>query len=549
MMDVVGSAITTCPGGGVNPLVLIICTHLRRDRSKAVDRDFLQPLAGVHVGSCIDHDRYEVELYHEMWHGPFDTASILPGRYTLVFLTGLQQDFDRMRQLSYFFRRSGATVVAGGNICTLFPDFAARFFDSVCVGGVEAVFQVMRDHEAGTLGTVYRGPRQGAGSFPLAYHLLTKAGIDVPLHLVEASRGCRFTCTFCILPAEQNRYLSYGAPSVSQAIESSVASSPRWSLRRRFPMVWFMDNNFSDNPRVLAELCRVLSGHKRVRAWGALITQNVLRDRDAIRMMARSKCRALFVGIESFDREFLKRTRKRQNLSKAQSVEDDVAFAERCGISVVYSQLVDPRTALPATVEADLRAIAQGGVLPLPCFISFVSPLVGTEMFWDCVAEGDLRPGLRLREMDGETIAFNTSVVPEAELVRFARVAFTQTWRLVPRRLVLWNVIRRMSRARCLSPFQWVVALQCSWRVMAKSSEYSTTAGRNYLGGQERLDTQYREYPADIGADDLKRYFEPVLLTEADGRVADWLLPYHPSRSRQPVPANMEQPDGLPGLP
>ena len=190
--------------------VLIICTHLRRDRSKAADRDFLQPLAGVHIGSCIDHARHEVELHHEMWHGPYDTSGIAPGQHDLVFLTGLQQDFDRMRQLSYHFRRAGAKVVAGGNMCTLFPHFAAQFFDAVCEGGVEAVFEVMRDFEAGGLQPVYRGPRQGAGGFPVAYHLLAKAGIDVPLHLLEASRGCSFTCSFCILPAERNSHLAYG---------------------------------------------------------------------------------------------------------------------------------------------------------------------------------------------------------------------------------------------------------------------------------------------------------------------------------------------------
>jgi hypothetical protein len=36
-----------------------------------------------------------------------------------------------MRQLSYFFRREGATVVAGGSVCTQFPEFATQFFGVV----------------------------------------------------------------------------------------------------------------------------------------------------------------------------------------------------------------------------------------------------------------------------------------------------------------------------------------------------------------------------------------------------------------------------------
>ena len=528
------------------PRVLIVCSHLRRDRAKARDRDFLQPLAGVHVGSCIDHERHAVELYHEMWHGPFDTGAIVPGRYPVVFLTGLQQDFDRMRQLSFHFRRAGAVVVAGGNVCTLFPEFATQFFDVVCVGGVESVFDIMEDHERGTLQPVYRGSRRPRGVFPVAYHLLASAGIDVPFHLLEASRGCSFTCSFCIIPAERNRHHSYGALAVRDAIDRSVRESPRWSLRRLFPMLWFMDNNFSDDPAYLAELCSVLAGHRPVRAWGALITQNVLRDRATITMMARAKCRVIFVGIESFDREFLRSTRKKQNLSRTQSVPDDVAFAERQGIVVVYSQLVDPRTAVIQSVRDDLAATARDGRLPLPAFISYISPLVGTEMFWECVARDELRPGLRMRELDGETIAFRQTREPLAALVDFARTAFTETWRLTPRRLVLMNVVRRMVRARCVDPFRWFIAVQCAWRALAKSSDYSTAMPRTYLGGEEVLDPQYGEHPPDIAPGDLERYFAPVLLTEPDGSLARWLRPYRPDTVHG-EPA-VETADGLSGM-
>jgi hypothetical protein len=518
--------------------VLIICTHMRRDRSKGIDRDFLQPLAGVHIGSCISHDIYDVTLYHEMWHGPYDPAAALPGRYALVFLTGLQQEFDRMRQLSYFFRQAGSKVVAGGSICTLFPEFAARFFDVVCVGGVEAVFDVMRDYASGDLRSVYRASRLMAGNFSVAYHLLAKSGIDLPFHLIEASRGCSFACSFCTLPAEKSRFAAYGTSALLAAIDHSIAASPRWSLRRWWPMIWFMDNNFSDDAENLRKICNLLSSHRKIRGWGALITQNVLRDRDMITLMARSKCRALFVGIESFDREFLKAMRKKQNLSRTQSVAEDVMFAERQGIVIVYSQLIDPRSAVSDKARADLVAIARDGRLPLPAFIGFVSPLVGTHMFWECIHRNELRPGLRMRELDGETIAFRKTKEPLERAVELGRAVSTETWRIVPRYLVLWNVLRRMVRAHRLDPWGWFLAIRSSWRIMAKAGSYSTARPRNYLGGEDLLDPQYFEYPADVSQADIERYFQPILLTESDGRVADWLLPYYkhvPSNSTYPA--------------
>jgi len=111
-------------GRTTKPQILVLCAHLHEDRARKKDRDYLQPMAGLHIGSLVDRRKYRVTLYHEMWHGAYATAEIRPGEYAIVFLTGLQMDFDRMRQLSYFFRRAKALTVAGGSLCTLFPDFA-----------------------------------------------------------------------------------------------------------------------------------------------------------------------------------------------------------------------------------------------------------------------------------------------------------------------------------------------------------------------------------------------------------------------------------------
>jgi hypothetical protein len=62
----------------------------------------MQPISGLHIASLIDKRHFDVRLHHEDWHGPFDTS--IPVPIDLVFLTGLQVDFDRMRQLAFFFK-------------------------------------------------------------------------------------------------------------------------------------------------------------------------------------------------------------------------------------------------------------------------------------------------------------------------------------------------------------------------------------------------------------------------------------------------------------
>src|SRR4051794_34265389 len=167
----------------------------------------MQPIAGLHVASLIDRRRFDVELYHEDWHGPFETARAV--RYDLVFLTGLQPDFDRMRQLSYFFRKAGATVVAGGSICTSFPEFATQFSDAVCVGGVDSVPEVVDDFLRGRVKSIYRSPATAISSYVADYSLFTRSGISPKLHLLESSRGCSFKCTFCVMPGEVGGHATY----------------------------------------------------------------------------------------------------------------------------------------------------------------------------------------------------------------------------------------------------------------------------------------------------------------------------------------------------
>src|ERR1700758_3813247 len=91
---------------GPKPRALVVCAHLRPGRDKRRSNYLMQPIAGLHVASLIDQATFDVCLYHEDWHGPLEAANCKG--FELVFLSGLQVDFDRLRQLSFYFRRSGA---------------------------------------------------------------------------------------------------------------------------------------------------------------------------------------------------------------------------------------------------------------------------------------------------------------------------------------------------------------------------------------------------------------------------------------------------------
>jgi radical SAM superfamily enzyme YgiQ (UPF0313 family) len=510
--------------------VAVVCATFNNDRSAKPDRLWLQPQTGLQIASQIDRDRYDVTLRHEMWHGLYRVQDV--PEVDLVFLTGLQRDFDRQRQLAYLFKRRGAVTVAGGSVCTLFPDFAAGFFDAVCSGGVDSVPQVMRDFEHGELRRIYRSAPTSISDYRVDYRLLAAAGIGGHLHLVEASRGCDFACAFCTVPAERARFTRFGADRVRAMIDDAIDSSPWWSLKRFYPIVSFIDNNFANDRAYTLELCTILKGHSRLKGWGALVTQDVLRDHELIERMAGAGCGILFTGIESLDPKFLKANNKRQNVKYADTLFEDVAFAQKRGIVVAYGYLLDPRVSTSADMAAQAKQIARVEALTYPSYFSFIAPLLGTRLFWDSAERGEMRPNLRLRDLDGTTIAYRGAHDTDEELSRFAETVFRHTNRLVSRRSLVLKSLRMGWRGRRTHLRDYLVLLNANLRVMHEMRAASRRVRRDYLGGTDVLDPSYTWFPEDISAEDRRRYFDPILVTDDRSRLQPWLEPYRPAARR-----------------
>ena len=513
-------------GAATKRRALVVCAHLRPGRDKRRSRYFMQPITGLHIASLVDRRHFDVRLYHEDWHGPFDTSRC--AGYDLVFLTGLQPDFDRLRQLSFHFRAAGATVVAGGSVCTVFPEFATRFFDVVCAGGVDSVPEVVADFLAGSLKPVYSSPNSRISRYEVDYRLFSRHGINPLIHLMETSRGCSFKCSFCVMPSEVGGHVRYELDLLAKGVDDAIASSPAWSFRRWYPMVMLLDNNFSDDRGHMLQVARLLAEHRRVRGWAALVTQNVLHDRELITHLARSRCYLLFVGVESLDPAMLRRYNKKQNLGRRHDVIEDIAFAESQGIAICYGYLFDYRHQTAAQMEEQMQRIADDSRLPMPVYLSVVAPLAGTASFWDDLRSRDLAPNLRLRDLDGETIGHARLADRQEAIVDFIERMFRRPWTVVGRYRILVKTLRRIVRARTLNPVRWYVIASANFHCFLWSNA-TPARPRSYVAGTDTLDPQYFERPAGLSEQDRIRYFDPIVLTDEHGAPAPWLKSYIPA--------------------
>jgi hypothetical protein len=195
-------------------------------------------------------------------------------------------------------------------------------------------------------------------------------------------------------------------------------------------------------------------------------------------------------------------------------------------------------------MEQQIRVIAENPLIPMPVYMSVVAPLAGTESFWDDLDSGRLAPNLRLRDLDGETIAYSQLAGSADAVVTFVEKIFRRPWTVVGRVGILFKTLRRLARSGTLNPIRWyfmsVANLHCFvW------SRATPSQPRSYLAGSDTLDPQYFERPADLSDRDRATYFDPVYLTDAAGGPSDWLKPYHLRRSKLNIRRTGSNPDSI----
>ncbi len=269
-----------------------------------------------------------------------------------------------------------------------------------------------------------------------------------------------------------------------------------------------------------------LKNEKRIKWWGGLISQNDFADDELISFMSDCKCEILFTGLESMDELFLEANSKKQNLHNVSSIIDCIDRAQRKHILVNFGYLFDPRISSISQMKEQFRKVTENEKLLFPCFFSFVSPLLGTTVFKESVERGELLPGLRLRDLDGCTLAYRNVRDSMDDISEFADVIFRNLKSIVSLRRLLFKTLRFMWRYRVKWMVKWYVIYKNNTRPFTMYRTTKDYRPRSYIGGTDRLDPQYDSYPEDISDGDYERYFAPVMVTDADGEPADWLRQY-----------------------
>jgi len=222
------------------------------------------------------------EFNKVIWHDRYYKNNVL------VCITCFTSNCYEAYKIAKEFKKRGSTVIMGGPHVTYLPEEALAFCDSVVVGQAEGVWgDLITDYENGTLKPKYSGTADEFDHLKVHEELLNS-----PPHVIkeflETSRGCKFRCHFCTIPALSNgqMYLQ----STTAIVELIKKIKPSYNS------VSFIDNNIYSDPGYAKELFLALKPLKI--KWNSQCTIDIAKNQETLKLARESGCNGLLFGYE-----------------------------------------------------------------------------------------------------------------------------------------------------------------------------------------------------------------------------------------------------------
>ena len=222
----------------------------------------------------------------------------------LVAITVTVDVMNRAIEIAKEFRKRSVKVVAGGIHITADPKGAYGYFDAICIGMAERIWQrILFDAQNDSLKEIYNDMLSISGQEIVSpdYDIIDNSKY-LYTNIISTSRGCPFECDFCY-NSSQSVHKAY----INRPIEDVIREIK--TLRTRHIM--FIDDNFIGNPswtkKFLAQIKPL--GLK----YNAAVTSNIVDMPDILDDLKESGCQSLFIGFESINDKAIDSVNKVQN--------------------------------------------------------------------------------------------------------------------------------------------------------------------------------------------------------------------------------------------
>ena len=390
---------------------------------------FAPPVTGTHLAALVPPE-HEVDVVHEQVREVPIRADV-----DLVAITFFSGFARRAYEVADAYRRLGVRVILGGPHVSYWQDEALEHADAIAVGEGDELFPQMIDDAAkGRLERLYKGRTPSLEGLPTARYDLLEDRFVVR-RVLQATRGCPFTCSFCAVPDLNPGFRVRPVADVVRDIARTSFAMP-WQDK----VVWFWDDNLLAKRRWARELLEAMTPLRKW--WLTQASIDIVKDDALLRSMRDSGCIGIFLGIESLDAGDLTQVGKRQN--KASEYQRAIAKLHDHGICVMAGFMAGFDDQDPDRIVRTAEGLNRVGV-DVP-FLSILTPLRGTPLYDRFLADGRMLRDRSWDHYNGYNVAFRPArMTPELLLA-----AHRELWR---RAFSPAAVAERLLRgARTLSP-------------------------------------------------------------------------------------------------
>ncbi len=310
------------------------------------------------------------EFNRVIWHDRYYQS----GR--LVAITCFTSNCYEAYAIAKEFKRRGSKVVMGGPHVTYLPDEALEYCDSVVIGEAEGVWkQVVADYEKNNLQKRY------LASARQDYHqeihqALLHSPPEVIKDYLETSRGCKFRCHFCTIPA-----LSDGRTRQRPVFEIVELLE---KVKTKFNQVTFIDNNIYNDPSYAKSLFEAIKPLKI--GWSTQCTIDIAKNDETLKLARESGCTGLLFGYEIFGDSLEKE--QRGKLAMAENYIKFTRKIQKMGIQIKAHFIFGHES----DRYRDLWSLWKFcfSLSPLFTVISILTPLPGAALYQDILKQDRL---------------------------------------------------------------------------------------------------------------------------------------------------------------
>lgn len=337
---------------------------------------YLPRVGTATLGAILKNRGYECDLWFQAM-SPVTNEQL--EQYDIVGISSISSTISDAYRLADSLEQTRAAVVMGGPHVTFMPEEALEHCDYVVRGEGDVTFPALvealgkGESPEAIPGLAYRlpdGDIRFTGRADLVdfenlpspdFSLSPQVEPGKPPPIITTSRGCPYNCTFCsVTPVFGRRYRFKRTDQVITELRPLKGRS-----------VCFGDDNFCANRARTKSLLREMIARDVVPlTWSGQMCVGAGTDEELLDLMHQTRCRIMYVGIESIIPETLKKFGKAHHLD---DIERCVKNLHKHDIGIHGMFVISPEDTVDMAqrivdyaLETDIDTIQIFSLIPFP---------------------------------------------------------------------------------------------------------------------------------------------------------------------------------------